>query len=173
MPLGAMECCVQQPGVGLRHLLHHGKHKAALPPCPQLSVHAKLQACKDAALGMGTEQFAVAWCGWPPAQPRCVEFSGRGGCEVLALTAPQHRGGANQKQSQPLFPLSTHGPSSSGMWAPAQIPSGRASPADWELRSLTREMAFIGCLWGFCKMKRHGPACPGIWIKPHISPLAV
>lgn len=51
-----------------------------------------LQAHKGAALGMGTERFAVAWCGQLPAQPLCLESSGRGGCEALALPAPQHSG---------------------------------------------------------------------------------
>lgn len=88
---------MQQPGLGLRCLLHHGKCKATLPSCSQRSVHVVLQAHKDAALGLGTEWFAVPWGGQLPAQPLCFEFSGRGGCEALALPAPQHSGGCKSE----------------------------------------------------------------------------
>lgn len=130
---------------------------------------------RGAALGMGTEGFAVAWCGQVPAQPPCLELGGRGGCEVLALPAPRHGGGLQSRTNpSPCSLFSSHGPGSSRRtWARAQRPSGRASPADWELHGSTREVAFVRCLQGFCKMKGHGPACPGVWIKPHISPLGV
>ena len=121
----------------------------------------------------GLQWLGVASC---PLSPCALSPVGGEGARRLPCQPHSTAGVANQKQSQALFPLSTHGPgssSSSRTWASAQRPSGRASPADGELHSLMREVAFTGCLWSFCKMKGHGPACPSTWIKPHISPLAI
>lgn len=165
--------CPRELRAAPRHLPYHGKHEAALSPCSQRSVHAMLQADKGAALGMGTEGFAVVRC---PLSPRALSWVRGEGVRCLPCQPHGMGGGGLQSRSNPSprsF-FSSHGPgSSSRTWARAQRPSGRASPADWELHGFTREVAFVRCLQGFWKMKGHGPACPSVWIKPHISPLGV